>query len=183
MNKTDAIGTERPKTRRSSRNLPTTHTGAPRYEGRCAIGKGDTIESFIVRDVQTSPPHLPEVRVRRGAISGSCPCPLRLLRRQREPRRSGSSAADCCPTRGGRSTRLRVRPSRDAPPARRDNPLPGLRLGGPSPRREPKRARTGGTAMKEIEAVARKRPRDQTEERLFIVLHEKIRGNGEDGEA
>ena len=94
-----------------------------------------------------SRPQLPSLSPLRGVQTqafGSGLGPMCLLRRPVERGDAGSPSSDSSPAGCPGKARLRgVQPSRDAPPARWDVPLPGLPLGGAPQRRlfEPFEAR------------------------------------------
>ena len=81
--------------------------------------------------IETRPPSLSLVRGGRLHPSGRDVDALPIVRRPLERGRARNPAEHIRPARCPRKPRLRMRPPGDAAPARRDVPLPGLRLGGP----------------------------------------------------
>src|SRR5918998_2524365 len=97
--------------------------------------------------VQAGSDHLPVLRIGLARLQGTRLRPLRLLRvaSARLPARD-LARRGWPPRRPGRP-RLRVRPSRDAQPARRRVPLPGVRLGGLARRGSSRRPTKKGSPM------------------------------------
>ena len=93
---------------------------------------------YIRQGVQGAPHRLPVLRIGRARLRGPRLRTLRLLRLAAARLRAGDLAGRNRPARRPGLPPLPVRTPRDAASARRDLPLPGLRLGGPSNRDHPR---------------------------------------------